>query len=239
MHLIYIDDSGDEKIGVLFALVVPDIHFVSIFRQIRDFRRSLKQKYGIFVHKEFHASEFVSGRGKISNRTVTKYERCEIFKESLRLLSSIPEIKFFNAVFPAKEDERAFERLLNRINRTMSAWNSLAMLFIDEGKELQYTKIARRLSVFNPIPSKYATWLDSGQQTKNITTELIIEDPIFKKSQRSYFIQLADFCAYSLLRRENPIPSKSKYGIDVAFNILKPILITAAVRKDPEGIIRL
>ncbi|MFQ5865179.1 MAG: DUF3800 domain-containing protein [bacterium] len=36
----------------------------------------------------------------------------------------------------------------------------------------------------------------------------MLEGPFFKKSERFYFIQLTDFCAYSLLRRERPILSK-------------------------------
>ena len=37
------------------------------------------------------------------------------------------------------------------------------------------------------------------------------------------FIQLSDFCAYALLCQERPIASKTKYGLDQAFDLLKPI----------------
>ncbi len=33
----------------------------------------------------------------------------------------------------------------------------------------------------------------------------------------------SDFCAYALLRQERPIASKTKYGLDQAFNLLEPI----------------
>ncbi|WP_456332469.1 DUF3800 domain-containing protein [Fervidibacter sacchari] len=59
-----------------------------------------------------------------------------------------------------------------------------------------------------------------------------------KDSRQSYFIQLVDFCAYALLRRERPIPSKTKYGLDKAFNLLSPILVREANKDDPDGIIR-
>jgi hypothetical protein len=94
------------------------------------------------------------------------------------------------------------------------------------------------MRVYNPIPSAFGTWLDTGQSYKNIPLTRIIEDPFFKDSEQSYFIQLADFCAYALLRRERPVPSKSRYGLDKAFDLLKPILVTEATRKDPDGIIR-
>lgn len=147
-------------------------------------------------------------------------------------------MRLFNAVFPRKQDETAFEWLLNRVNRTLKAWGSRAVLVCDQGKEISYTRLVRRMYIYNPIPSQYGQWLDSGQKWKNIPLERIVEDPFFKDSAQSYFIQLVDFAAYALLRRENPLPSKTRYGIDQAFNLLTPILVREATRKDPDGIIR-
>jgi hypothetical protein len=204
----------------------------------REFRRKLKQDFGIFVYKELHAWEFVSGRGHISDRIVTKWQRCEIFKDALTMVTSLPGARLFNAVFPKSQDERALERMLNRINRTMVTWASHAILVSDEGNEVAYTRLVRKMYVFNPIPSQYGTWTGTGSPWKNIPLDRIVEDPFFKESSQSYFIQLADFAAYALLRREHPIPSKSKYGLDQAFSNLSPILVREASRNDLEGIIR-
>ena len=239
MHLVYIDDSHDEAIGVFSALVIPIHAWQEVFQQIRSFRKYLKTNDGIYIHTELHAWKFVSGRGHIADCVVTKWRRCEIFKQSLQLLANTNGIRLFNAVFPTSCDERGFERLLNRINRTMQAWDSHAILISDEGKEAAYTRLARKMHVYNPIPSQYGTWQGTKNTCKNIPIERIIEDPFFKDSQQSYLIQMADFCAYSLLRREKPLPSKTKYGLDEAFNLLKPILVTEASTRDPEGIIRL
>ena len=238
MHLIYIDDSKDEEICVFSALAVPIDQWHAAFRQVRDFRRQLRKAYGIYVHKELHAWKFVSGRGRPSDRVVTKGQRAAIFKDMLRLLTNLPGVRLFNAVFPRKQDEKAFERMLNRIDRALQAWGSHAVLVCDKGKEIAYTRMVRRMYVYNPIPSQYGVWLDTGQSWKNIPLERIVEDPFFKDSAQSYFIQLVDFAAYALLRRERPVPSKTRYGLDKAFNLLVPILVREATRKDPEGIIR-
>ena len=121
----------------------------------------------------------------------------------------------------------------------MQAWGSRAILVCDEGKEAAYTRLRRRMGVYNPIPSRFGTWADTGEATRNIPIDRIIEDPFFKKSSQSYFIQMVDFCAYALLRRERPLPSKSKYGLHEAFDLLSGILVREASRKDPEGIVRL
>ncbi len=238
MHIIYIDDSRDEKLCVFSALAVPADSWRAAFSMVRDFRRNLRLSDGIFVRTELHAWKFVSGRGRIADTVVTKGRRCAIFVQALQLIASLPGVRLFNAVFPAKEDEKAFEWMLNRFQRTLGTWDSRAILVCDEGKEGVYTRLARRMGVYNPIPSAYGQWDETGLATKNIPTDRILEDPFFKKSERSYFIQLVDFCGYALLRRENPLPSKTRYGLHRAFGNLSPILVREATRKDPEGIVR-
>ncbi len=128
--------------------------------------------------------------------------------------------------------------MLNRINRTLKAWGSYAVLICDSGKEIAYTRAVRRMAVYNPIPSQFGVWLDTGASWKNIPLDRIVEDPLFKDSAQSYYVQLVDFAAYALLRRERPIPSRTKYGLDTAFNLLSPILVREARPRDPDGIIR-
>ena len=55
------------------------------------------------------------------------------------------------------------------------------MVFADEGRETEITKALRKMSVFNPIPSKLGDW-GAGAKSKNIPVERVIEDPVFKKS---------------------------------------------------------
>lgn len=238
MHLIYIDDSRDEQLCIFTALAIPDDQWHESFQRVRDFRHSLKQAYGLYVHYEIHAWKFISGRGRPSDHIITKGQRAAIFGDLLETTAALPGARLFNAVFPHYHEERAFERLLNRINRTMQAWGSYAVLICDEGKESVYTRLVRRMYVYNPIPSQFGVWLDSGQAVKNIPLDRVVEDPFFKESTQSYFVQLADCAAYALLRRERPIASKTKYGIDRAFSLLSPMLVREASRRDPEGIIR-
>lgn len=237
MHLIYIDDSKDEKLAIFSGIAIPEDQWLACYRLLKEYRHRLKDKFGIYLHKEFHAWEFISGRGKISDTIVTKYQRCTIFKELMTLVSNMPGLRVFNTCVPFKEDERAFEFLLNRINKTMESWGSHAMLICDEGKQTAYTHLMRSMHVYNPIPTRFKN-LEDGSYTKNVPLTRFIEDPIFKPSDQSYFVQVADFCAYSLLRRENQLASKNKYGLHEAFDILQPVLVREASRKDKDGIIR-
>ncbi|MBN2544015.1 DUF3800 domain-containing protein [bacterium] len=238
MHLIYIDDSRDEKLCVFSALAIAAEEWINTFKQIKSFRHSLKESDGIYIYKELHAWKFVSGRGKISPNIVAKGRRCHLFNETLKFVGELPAVRLFNAVFPSNDENTTFEWLLNRINKAMQVWDSHAIIICDKGKELIYTRIARKMHVFNPIHSAYGNWEETGQPFMNIPIDRILEDPFFKDSQKSYFIQLVDFCAYALLRRENPIQSKTKYGLDKSFYLLSDILVREASKYDSEGIIR-
>ena len=75
---------------------------------------------------------------------------------------------------------------------------------------------------------------------QNITTERIIEDPVFKPSDRSYLIQMADCVAFALLKSEvPPTPNVARYGIHEMFDkTLRGICFKPASPRDPLGIVR-
>ena len=69
MHICYIDDSGDEDVRIYCALAVPFDEWHAALASIKQYRRELKSKDGVFVTVELHARDFVAGRGRISNKT--------------------------------------------------------------------------------------------------------------------------------------------------------------------------
>lgn len=237
MFLVYIDDSGDERHRCFSALVIHETVWRESRELIRAYRRKLKQTDGVFITKELHATDFVAGRGRIGEDVVGKGRRCQIFRETLAFIATLPKIQLITG-FSTRSNERAlFERMMNRVNRMMAEWKSRAVIICDEGKD--YTALVRRMSIYNPVPSQYGSWPD-GSKIKNIPTDRIVEDPFFRDSKQSVFIQLADFAAYALFRSEIPLPAKSKYGLDEAFEELHPICLRAAFGKDPRqlGIVR-
>jgi hypothetical protein len=94
------------------------------------------------------------------------------------------------------------------------------------------------MRVHNPIPSKFGTWED-GKVTKNIVLDRVIEDPQFKASHRSYFIQHVDFMAFGLLRQERPTPRLKQHGAHKSFAQLSANALELVCNKsDPHGVIR-
>jgi hypothetical protein len=238
MHFVYIDESKDESYCVYSALAIPVDKWHEHLSKVQEFRRGLKKSDGIYVKAELHAWKFVSGRGRISASHVSRQRRCEIFRETLEFITTLEGVKLFNAFSPRSQELEAFQYLVTRVDRTMLEWNSRALLICDSGNEGTLRKLVRKMRRYNPIPSQYGCWED-GRITKNFPLTHIVEDPFFHRSEDSYFIQLVDFCAYALLRTENPTIKSQQCRISEAFKALEPILVLEASRKDPLGIIRL
>lgn len=232
MHICYVDDSGEDKVRGFSLLSVPVDQWHSCFQHVKEYRRNLRKSDGIYVAKEFHATEFVSGRGKVATGYVSKERRCEIYNECLTQIVKLPGVRLFNAFGSKDHETRLFERLLNRVNRAMTEWDSHALLISDEGKD--YNRLVRKMGVFNPIPSQFGAW--PVGKTKNITLDRIVDEILYKRSQDSYFIQVSDFCAYALLRSEKHLASKNALGLHKSFDNLAPICQKQCFSKDPRGL---
>ena len=180
------------------------------------------------------SSDLVAGRGRLGPRIVTKYRRSQIFQDAFTLLDQMQGVHVFTACRTSRP-EWAFERLVTRIHKTMEAWDSHAILICDEGKDAAITRLIRRMRVYNPVPVYVGP---SRLQTQNLATLRIVEDPVFKESSRSYFVQMADFVAYGLLRREQHLASKNKYNVHECFDLLQTVVAREASTHDPMGVIR-
>jgi hypothetical protein len=245
-EIAYIDESYDSNQFVMSALIVAEDTWRSGFVHLQNYRRDLKAKHGIFTSKEFHATEFVAGRGRIAPRPIPKGLRAKIFKEYLAMLAGLPGIAVISGCWSmAGSTQRevhikAFSRIQERLQTRSQKSGSHIISIVDEGRATELQRIARRSKIWNPVGSRFGVWED-GSAYKNIPNDRLIEDPVFKSSQQSYFLQSADFIAYALLKSEvPPTPHVMRYGLDKAYELLAPICVKAASGKDPRslGIVR-
>ena len=247
MHIFYVDESYDLQKVVLTAVFMEDAHWRPAFEATKEFRRQLAKTHGIYVYKELHAHSFIrdcsdgiSKRAKLSLAV-----RRQIFESVLTHMRSLP-IRVLNVCLdvarwgtPNRTHEICVERLANRVQATMKAEKSYAVIVFDEGRQYEITRLTRKMSVFNYIPSRFGTWQDTGDSHKNIRVDRLIEDPVFKPSHASYFLQLADFAAFSLLKQETTAtPFATRWGYNTLFPILRPVLFLRAAGPDPMGIVR-
>lgn len=231
MHLVYVDDSKDEKTCCFSAIIIPAERWSDALQHLIDFRRAIKAFYGVYTSIELHATDWLGGRGNVAPKKILRSKRADIFRIALRHYAQLPECSIINAHGRRSQDTTLFERLCNRLQTNMQKQKSRAIIISDEGKN--YDGLVRKLRRHNPIPSRFGGVV-------HCPLDRIIEDIVYRKSERSLFIQAADFCAYSLLRMESPTPAILTRGLQDAFLELEPALEKRAYAKDPRklGIIR-
>ena len=235
MHFVYIDDSGDESMACFAALIIPADQWRESLDHLLTARQAMNESDGIYMKTEMHATDWNGGKGAIARHPVSKQRRAELFNEFLAAVAAVPGAQLINAAVPRGEKDRAFAWLLQRIQNNMEKSGSRCVIFCDEGKS--YDALRRRMGVHNYIKSKFGDW-GGGLEAINLPTKRILEDLVYRDSARSIFIQAADACAYSLLRREHPLASKTALGLHESFFILEPIMVKQAFGKDPYGVIR-
>lgn len=244
MEFAYLDESYDTSTFTMACILIPDHVWASAFERVKKARKVLKEKYGIFTSKELHATDFLAGRGRIADRVVPKALRADIYRKFFEFIPTIAGIRIIGGAWPNERSipdmyAYAFGRIQDRLQKRSTVEDHQTLIISDEGQEFEITRAARRAHIFNPVGSKYRTWED-GSAWKNITTDRIVEDPFFKPSHRSYFLQLADFVAFALLKKETGMVSAraQRERLHEQYERLKPVLATEAHEPDPLGIVR-
>ena len=228
MHLVYVDDSKGDRTVCFSAIAIPVTSWNDALNHLIRLRREMFATDGIYITKELHATDWLGGRGNVARSFVPKGARARLFKFMMGGIADLPNVQIFNACCHKSQEELVFERLLNRIHRNMQAHDSHALIISDEGKN--YDNMLRRLRRVNFVQFR-------GRPARNDPLDRIVEDISYRDSQRSYFIQAADFCAFSLLRHKHPTRTIQKYALQDAFRLLDNVLVRKANYADPLGII--
>ena len=251
MRLYYIDESEGPTCYVRSALGVDAERWNDLFADIQEWRRELREGYGIQPDRELHACDLLAGRGMLArngdgDERLTPRQGAEVFLDGLRRIENAATrmggIEVINVCLHKPDGNRyekvSLDRLLNRINASVKAAGRHAFLIFDEGKEAMVTRAYRRLRIFNPVPSRYERW-EEGERTRNIPVENVIGGPAFRSSDADYLLQMADLIAHALLKQEEePVPRVESMGIHEAFSILDRALNRQASRRDHQGVVR-
>ena len=251
MRLYYIDESEGPTRYVRSALGVDAERWNDLFADVQEWRREVRESYGIPPDRELHACDLLAGRGMLArnggaNERLAPSLGVEVFLGGLRRIedaaSSIGGVEVVTVCL-RKADVTAHEkvsldRLLNRINASVKAAGRHAFLIFDEGNERMITRAYGRLRMFNPVPSRYEIW-EEGERTRNIPVENVIGGPAFRSSDSDHLLQMADLIAHALLKQEeDPSPRVTELGVHLAFGILDRALNRKASRRDTQGVVR-
>ncbi len=251
MHFMYVDESGDSgefiqgvsknsRHYILSGLIVPQDDWLSSLERLKTFRASIKQKFGLRIREEIHASELIRINKNTSYRSIRKTNRIEILSLFLQTIpvacnsSRIINVCFDKTTFPleTKFQDLAWSRLIQRYDTFLKKTvNDKGIIISDATDEPKVRQLVRKMRVYNPVPSHFGGYYQ-------IPTDNILEDPFLRDSRHSYYIQVVDAIVHSLYRKEFPKGSLKKFKIEQFFKDLQPILVLDANKNDANGIVR-
>jgi|SRR5664280_805520 len=255
MYLMFVDESGDTGLTrsptrhfILCGLVLHELRWKDTLDGLLAFRRAMRQQFGLKLREEIHASALINNPGALGR--IPKYQRLEIVRRFADALAALPDLNLVSVVVDkqGKPDgfdvfESAWMSLIQRFENTLSHRNFLGpknpddrgLLFCDHTDDKKLTTIIRRMRYYNPVLNQPQI----GFGYRNLTLRYIVEDPNFRDSRVSQFVQAVDMCAYLLKQQQAPSGFMLNKSGQNYFNRLHPICCRFASTKDPNGIVRL
>ena len=208
--MAYVDETGDtgdpSKTGssgcyALGCLVIKDTNWPGAFDQMIDFRRRLRDTYGLPTRAEVKANHLIRGGGALKPLGLAPAQRGLIYRAHLQMLAPIRAVGFAVVIdkqraMAAGRDafEMAWETLLQRLERTSSKYHegpTPLMITHDAGEDDRIRKLVRHARRRLSAGSRF------GTGTLKVPMTWLVDDPIPRDSQQSYFVQMADLLAYA------------------------------------------
>jgi len=211
VYICYFDESGitgtphkKQKYANWFVLnctMVIEEEWLIVLNALVKLRKDLRNKYHISPRKELKGSDFRTGMGAFDGLFMPRKTRMDIYKDILNWESTMPISTFSIAVNKSQVMSKgwsdamycAWNFALNRLHVKCSPQNDdeRFSVFSDEGHAMKVIKWVRTMRRFNHVPSHY------GPISLPFRIERVIEDPSFRDSKHSYFVQIADLNAYA------------------------------------------
>lgn len=214
MYLAYVDESGNpgypgSETYTLGCVFLESDTWPDAFDGLLSFRRFLKQKFGVHVRDELKASHLTRNSGPLSNLNIGERQRRAIFRQHMRIASKLRLSAFAAVIHKERIRNRdrynprdvAWEYMLQRFERLSTRHNTPVMLLHDEGDSVNVRRLARKARRANTAGSAF------GLGILRLPARLLVDDPVPRQSDQSYFLQLADFIAYAAYRRLYPPPA--------------------------------
>jgi Protein of unknown function (DUF3800) len=219
MYFGYVDESGDagaagSRTYALACVLVASRSWPDVFDGLIGFRRFLRVRFRLPVRAEVKANYLIRNGGPFRALQLSEAARHAIYRGFMRLHPKLG-LETFAVVmdkqtaasrYPGRDPrELAWERLLQRVERfTTQSHREPVLIVHDEGEMPLVRKLARRARRAGTAGSMF------GTGCLRVPARLLLEDPVPKDSQQSYFLQLADLAAYAAFRRHFPPPPRAQ-----------------------------
>ncbi|MFG3284171.1 DUF3800 domain-containing protein [Streptomyces sp. NPDC048111] len=207
----YVDETGDSGMStggsstyILACVLVPADGWTQRLDVLAKMRRSIGKQYGVRLRDEIKANYLLRSRGDLKRYGLGDGQRRDIYQTHMKTLILVSSGVFAVVIDkrkmtkPRDPSEIAWKYLMQRL-RERSTQSSVPIALVhDEGEDKKIKSLHRAF--------RRVSWDARGAL---VQAPYFVEDPISRKSDDSYFIQLADLCAYAAYRRIVPPEGKS------------------------------
>lgn len=224
----YIDESGDTgpagtRTFTLSCVLVPVDDWFARFDQLVEMRRELRATYRLPMRQEVKANHLVGVRRIYRDLGLGDGQVRDIYQQHLQVAARIASGVCTIVVrkdLVKKSDldifDMAWRYLLERLRKRSEESGTPIMVIHDIGQDDEIRKLLGRF--------RRVTWSAAGKQ---VAAHLIVEDPVPRNSQHSYFIQLADLAAYAASARALPRSGRSvSICNEQMWQLLEPVQAT-------------
>lgn len=238
LEFAYVDESGDSgsasQTYTLGCLLVPADEWTARLDLLIGLRRGIKQSYGVRFRDEIKANYLLRGRGPLKSLQLGDGQRRDIYQRHLRLVRLIGSGAFAvviqkGLITTGKDPaEQAWLYLFQRLRIRSEKTGVPIVLVHDEGDADRVRRLHRAF--------RRHSW-SAGQQS--VTAPLLVEDPVPRRSDQSFFIQTADLLAYAAYRRVHPPEGRSAGSVcnELMWDELGPRVLSEVAHDRVDGIV--
>jgi hypothetical protein len=244
-----VDESGDcgafypDKPGnsgspyfIFSGLIVPSDKWKVSLDLLKAFRRKIAREAFLPYDVEFHCAEMIDPHKIKEFRTISVPDRWKLIEEYAETIGSFKNFSIISVVIDkVKSPLQATEYLTACVTKLYQAFDELlrakeqnGIVFFDRANEKNVNTHVRKLLGTGA----------SGESIPGVRIGWVIEDPIFRVSHDSIFIQSADVIAYTLKEKEFPQASRQKHQAHKIFNRKLSDICYRSKIADEDGIIR-
>jgi hypothetical protein len=249
MHFCYVDESGDcglydaerpkntgSKFFILVGIIVAANKWKTSLETMKGFRKKIAREGSLPYHVEFHCAEMIDPHKIKEFNQLSVPNRWKLMEEYAETLGQNTAFSLITVVIDKsksglKPDEyltTSVTKLYQAFDEFLKSKESNGILFFDRANEKQVNTHVRKLLGTGA----------SGESIPGARIARVIEDPIFRISADSMFIQSADVVAYTLKEKEFPQASRQKHQAHKIFIRKLTSIVFNSQIADEDGIIR-
>lgn len=217
MELLFIDESGDNgfamgstEIFSLAGISLESTDWKTYFWKIKQVKQAIAQKYGL-TFNELKGSEIFSHRGPLFDSLVTTSgDIAWIYEQFIELIcdpmTNLFVISLSKSQFKQNQYEMEPKNIMKVFNKRI--WVEYLSLYethlLRKAERRGMPETGMIYSDVNSSQEKYIREVVRDFTIREPHSALvgtgIVEDPVFRDSKRSPFIQLADILAFTVNR---------------------------------------